>query len=202
MEAMPRPSVAPSLQLQARPCPRWPRRKHCPPSSVASRRVACSASAADADVVDLFDAAKLTVDKFVTSGMVVGLGSGPASALAIQYLGTRLRRGSLAGITAVTSSVLSASEADKAGIRANSYQEGTQRSRRARWPQSSGGGRPRAESPLSWRRSQQPWRLSVQAMAKSAHKLAFITGNDKYVTTGVEGSIPVLIKSAIFRGTG
>nr|ACN36107.1 unknown [Zea mays] len=84
--------------------------------------------------------------------MVVGLGSGPASALAIQYLGTRLRRGSLAGITAVTSSVLSASEADKAGIRANSYQEGTQRSRRARWPQSSGGGRPRAESPLSWRR--------------------------------------------------
>lgn len=61
MEAMPRPSVAPSLQLQLRPCPRWPRRKHCPPSSVASRRVACSASAADADVVDLFDAAKLTV---------------------------------------------------------------------------------------------------------------------------------------------
>jgi hypothetical protein len=43
--------------------------------------------------------------------------------------------------------------------------------------------------------SQPPWRLSVQAMAKSAHKLAFITGNDKYVTTGVEGSIPVLIKS-------
>lgn len=47
--------------------------------------------------------ASLQVDKFVTSGMVVGLGSGPASALAIQYLGTRLRRGSLTGITAVTS---------------------------------------------------------------------------------------------------
>jgi hypothetical protein len=31
-------------------------------------------------------------------------------------------------------------------------------------------------------------------MAKSADKLAFITGNDKYVT-GVEGSIPVLVKS-------
>jgi len=43
------------------------------------------------------------VDKFVSSGMVVGLGSGPASALAIQYLGTRLRRGSLTGISAVTS---------------------------------------------------------------------------------------------------
>ena len=95
------------------------------------RGVACSASAADADVVDLFDAAKLTVgtlrphrrfvasrlawacfptnfrspqvDKFVKSGMVVGLGSGPASALAVQYLGTRLRRGSLTDIVAVTS---------------------------------------------------------------------------------------------------
>ena len=31
-------------------------------------------------------------------------------------------------------------------------------------------------------------------MVKSADKLAFITGNDKYLT-GVEGSIPVLVKS-------
>jgi len=45
------------------------------------------------------------VDKFVKSGMVVGLGSGPASALAVQYLGTRLRRGSLTDIVAVTSQV-------------------------------------------------------------------------------------------------
>ena len=56
MEVMARPSVAPSLQL--RPCPRQ-RRNRCPPS--VRRRVACSSSAADADVVDLFDAAKLTV---------------------------------------------------------------------------------------------------------------------------------------------
>ncbi|XP_025793773.1 probable ribose-5-phosphate isomerase 4, chloroplastic isoform X2 [Panicum hallii] len=126
MEAMARASVASSVQL--RPCPRPPRNR-CLPSSVrrpGRRGVACSASAADADVVDLFDAAKLTVDKFVKSGMVVGFGSGPASALAVQYLGTRLRRGSLTDIVAVTSSVLSASEADKAGIRASSYQEGTQ----------------------------------------------------------------------------
>ena len=45
----------------------------------------------------------LQVDRFVKSGMVVGLGSGPASALAVQYLGTRLRRGSLTDIVAVTS---------------------------------------------------------------------------------------------------
>jgi len=131
MEAMARASVASSAQL--RPCPS-PRRNRCLPSSVRRPRrrgVACSASAADADVVDLFDAAKLTVgtlrphrrfvasrlawacfptnfrspqvDKFVKSGMVVGLGSGPASALAVQYLGTRLRRGSLTDIVAVTS---------------------------------------------------------------------------------------------------
>jgi hypothetical protein len=31
-------------------------------------------------------------------------------------------------------------------------------------------------------------------MVKSADKLAFITGNDKYLT-GIEGSIPVLVKS-------
>lgn len=34
----------------------------------------------------------------------------------------------------------------------------------------------------------------IQAMVKSADKLAFITGNDKYLT-GVEGSIPVIVKS-------
>ncbi|RLN17093.1 putative ribose-5-phosphate isomerase 4, chloroplastic [Panicum miliaceum] len=116
------------MRAKLRQCPRPPRNR-CLPSSVrrpGRRGVACSASAADADVVDLFDAAKLTVDKFVKSGMVVGFGSGPASALAVQYLGTRLRRGSLTDIVAVTSSVLSASEADKAGIRASSYQEGTQ----------------------------------------------------------------------------
>ncbi|PWZ24134.1 putative ribose-5-phosphate isomerase 4, chloroplastic [Zea mays] len=195
MEAMPRPSVAPSLQLQLRPCPRRPLRKHCPPSSVPSRRVACSASAADADVVDLFDAAKLTVDKFVTSGMVVGLGSGPASALAIQYLGTRLRRGSLTGITAVTSSVLSASEADKAGIRANSYQEGTQIDFAFTDAEAIEEGTLAAVIGRRKTESGEPSFMAEKAMAKSAHKLAFITGNDKYVTTGVEGSIPVLIKS-------
>lgn len=36
--------------------------------------------------------------------------------------------------------------------------------------------------------------LFIQVMVKSADKLAFITGNDKYLT-GVEGSIPVLVKS-------
>jgi ribose 5-phosphate isomerase A len=143
MEAVARASVAGSSHVRLPQ--RWGlRQRHAVPSSAAcrprGRAVACAASA-DADVVHLFDAAKLTVirelgspvlcrgaahpfdsfhgnfissaealvfcdiqvDEFVTSGMVVGLGSGAASGLAVQYLGTRLRRGSLTGIIGVPS---------------------------------------------------------------------------------------------------
>jgi len=43
--------------------------------------------------------------------------------------------------------------------------------------------------------------LLIQAMAKSAEKLAFIFVNDNYVT-GVEGSIPVLVKSVSISSLG
>ncbi|CAL4927663.1 unnamed protein product [Urochloa decumbens] len=197
MEAMTRASVPSSAPAQLRLCPR-PRRIRCLPASVRrpGRRggVACSASAADADVVDLFDAAKLTVDKFVKSGMVVGLGSGPASALAVQYLGTRLRRGSLTDIVAVTSSVLSASEADMAGIRASSYQEGTKIDFAFADAEVIEEGTLAAVIGRRKTESGEPSFMLEKAMVKSADKLAFITGNDKYLT-GVEGSIPVLVKS-------
>ncbi|KAJ1293343.1 hypothetical protein BS78_01G060300 [Paspalum vaginatum] len=193
MEAMARASVASSAQLRL-----WPRRNRCClPASMrrpGRRRVACSASAADADVVDLFDAAKLTVDKFVQSGMVVGLGSGPASALAIQYLATRLRRGSLTDITAVTSSVLSASEADMAGIRASSYQGGTQIDFAFTDAEVIEEGSLAAVIGRRKTESGEPSFMVEKAMAASADKLAFITGSDNYVT-GVDGSIPVLVKS-------
>ncbi|RRT40522.1 hypothetical protein B296_00053866 [Ensete ventricosum] len=58
--------------------------------------------------------------------MVVGLGSGRASGLAIKYLGRRLREGALKDIVGVPSSVSSASEAAKAGIPLNNYQENLQ----------------------------------------------------------------------------
>jgi len=145
-------------------------------------------------VVDLFDAAKLTVDRFVKSGMVVGLGSGPASALAVQYLGTRLRRGSLTDIVAVTSSVLSASEADMAGIRASSYQEGTQIDFAFTDAEVIEEGTLAAVIGRRKTESGEPSFMVEKTMVKSADKLAFITGNDKYLT-GVEGSIPVLVKS-------
>ncbi|RCV29355.1 hypothetical protein SETIT_6G006500v2 [Setaria italica] len=42
--------------------------------------------------------------------------------------------------------------------------------------------------------SGEPSFMVEKAVVKSADKLAFITGNDKYLTD-VEGSIPVIIKS-------
>uniref|UniRef100_A0ACD6A8F4 Uncharacterized protein n=1 Tax=Avena sativa TaxID=4498 RepID=A0ACD6A8F4_AVESA len=173
------------------------RQRHAVPSSTGrrprGRAVAC-ASAADADVVHLFDAAKLTVDDFVKSGMVVGLGSGAASGLAVQYLGTRLRRGSLTGIVGVPSSAICVSEAEKAGIKISNSEE-----------------RPQIDfaftdadvieegtlAAIIGRRKIQtgePSFIQEKGIVKSAGKVAFIIDNDKYVN-GVEGSIPVLIKS-------
>ncbi|TVU44730.1 hypothetical protein EJB05_04182 [Eragrostis curvula] len=195
MEAM---AASVTSSAQQRTCPRL--RRNCSTPSPSLRRrpkrwaVACSASVPDADVVDLFDAAKLTVDRFVKSGMVVGLGSGPASALAIQYLGARLRRGSLTGIVGITSSVLSASEADMAGMQVSSYQEGTKIDFAFTDADVIEEGTLAA---VIGRRKIENGESSFtvdKAMLKSAGKLAFIVGTDKYVT-GIEGSIPVLVKT-------
>lgn len=45
--------------------------------------------------------ASLQVDRYVRNGMVIGLGSGCASCLAIQYLGGRLRDGALQDIVGI-----------------------------------------------------------------------------------------------------
>lgn len=41
------------------------------------------------------------VDTYIKSGMVIGLGSGHASDMAIQYLGRQLRTGALKDITGI-----------------------------------------------------------------------------------------------------
>lgn len=46
------------------------------------------------------------VDKYIKSGMVIGLGSGHASGMAIQYLGQQLRVGSLEDIVGIATWVL------------------------------------------------------------------------------------------------
>ncbi|CAL5346501.1 unnamed protein product [Camellia sinensis] len=74
----------------------------------------------------LESAAKHTVDTFIKSGMVVGLGSGLASCIAIQYLGQQLRVGAIKDIVRISTSVGSASEAAKAGIPLDHYQDTSQ----------------------------------------------------------------------------
>ncbi|CAL5410391.1 unnamed protein product [Camellia sinensis] len=61
----------------------------------------------------LESAAKHTVDTFIKSGMVVGLGFGLASCIAIQYLGRQLRVGAIKDIVGISTYVGSASEAAK-----------------------------------------------------------------------------------------
>lgn len=74
----------------------------------------------------LFEAAKHTVDTYLQSGMVVGLGSGVASSLAIEYLGHKLRVGLLKDVVGMPTSVGSASEAQKAGIPLHQYEDSSQ----------------------------------------------------------------------------
>ncbi|KAH7661133.1 Ribose-5-phosphate isomerase protein [Dioscorea alata] len=79
------------------------------------RRPTLMACAADTNLA-LLEAAKHAVDRYVRNGMVIGLGSGCASCLAIQYLGGRMRDGALQDIVGIPMSVSSATEAAKAGI--------------------------------------------------------------------------------------
>ncbi|KAK4361389.1 hypothetical protein RND71_020341 [Anisodus tanguticus] len=57
------------------------------------------------------------------SGVVIGLGSGHAFALAIQYLGQQLQAGALKDVTGIPTCVGSASEAAKAGIPLEQYDD-------------------------------------------------------------------------------
>ncbi|XP_021298255.1 probable ribose-5-phosphate isomerase 4, chloroplastic isoform X7 [Herrania umbratica] len=94
-------------------------RKRKPATATAT---ACSLSEAS----PLFRAAKHTVDTFVKSGMVIGLGSGQASGMAIEYLGRQLRAGALKDLVGIPTSVVSASEAAKAGIPLGEYENSSQ----------------------------------------------------------------------------
>ncbi|XP_017979462.1 PREDICTED: probable ribose-5-phosphate isomerase 4, chloroplastic isoform X2 [Theobroma cacao] len=68
----------------------------------------------------------LYIDAYVKSGMVIGLGSGQASGMAIEYLGQQLRAGALKDLVGIPTSVVSASEAAKAGIPLGEYENSSQ----------------------------------------------------------------------------
>ncbi|XP_006353038.1 probable ribose-5-phosphate isomerase 4, chloroplastic [Solanum tuberosum] len=142
---------------------------------------------------DLFLAAKHTVDSYVKNGMVVGLGSGHASTLAIQYLGQKLRAGTIKDVTAIPTCVSSASEAAKAGIPLEQYDDSfkidlafDEADIMEEETLAAIVGRRKLQGDDSI--------IKEKTILEAADQLIFII-KEKQFKGGVEGSIPVLIKS-------
>ncbi|RZB64483.1 putative ribose-5-phosphate isomerase 4, chloroplastic isoform C [Glycine soja] len=141
----------------------------------------------------LLRAAQHTVDTYVKSGMVVGLGSGHASGMAIQHLGSQLRTGNLKDIVGIPMSVSSASEAAKAGIPLDTYQGSSQIDFAFDDADVIEEGTLVA---IIGRRKLQGGESIIQekSIINSANKCVFIIEENQY-KGGLEGSIPVLIQS-------
>ncbi|XP_054801021.1 probable ribose-5-phosphate isomerase 4, chloroplastic isoform X1 [Prosopis cineraria] len=145
------------------------------------------------DSSSLSQAAQYTVDTYVKSGMVIGLGSGQASGLAIRHLGQQLRTGALKNVVGIPMSVTSASEAAKAGIPLDSYQEGSQINfafddadviEEGSLIAIIGRRKLHGEESI----------LEKKSILNAANKLVFIIEENQY-KGGLEGSIPVLVQS-------
>ncbi|KAL6332337.1 hypothetical protein AAG906_004903 [Vitis piasezkii] len=149
----------------------------------------CLADASSA----LLQAAKHTVDTYIKSGMVIGLGSGHASDMAIQYLGRQLRTGALKDITGIPMSVASASEAAKVGIPLGHYQDCSQIDFAFDDADVIEEGTLVA---IIGRRRLQGNESIIQekSILKAADKLVFIIQEKQY-KCDLEGSIPVLVQS-------
>ncbi|KAG5235861.1 hypothetical protein OIU78_025415 [Salix suchowensis] len=141
----------------------------------------------------LLDAAKYTVDKHIQSGMVVGLGSGQASGMAIQYLGRLLRAGALKDVVGVPMSVTSASEAAKAGIPLDGYQDSSQIDfafddadiiEEETLVAIIGRQKSQADESI----------IQEKSILSAAKKLVFMITGNKYLGS-LEGSIPVLVQA-------
>ncbi|KAL2484143.1 putative ribose-5-phosphate isomerase 4 [Forsythia ovata] len=141
----------------------------------------------------LLQAAKHTVDSYVENGMVIGLGSGRASGLAIQYLGRQLRSGHIKDIVGIPTSVGSASEAAKAGIPLDQYGDSSKIDLAFNDADTI------EEDTLAaviGRQTTQGGESLIQekTILKAAGKLVFIVTEKRY-QGAVDGSIPVLIRS-------
>uniref|UniRef100_A0A1D1Z5C4 ribose-5-phosphate isomerase n=1 Tax=Anthurium amnicola TaxID=1678845 RepID=A0A1D1Z5C4_9ARAE len=112
--------------LRRSPPPVGARRAMRRPASRARVRRWAVACASDGAAPQLLEAAEHTVDNYIKSGMMIGLGSGHASSMVMQYLGRRLREGALKDIIGIPTSISSASEAAKAGIPLSDYQDSLQ----------------------------------------------------------------------------
>ncbi|KAL5577844.1 hypothetical protein UlMin_019543 [Ulmus minor] len=145
------------------------------------------------DASALLQAAHHTVDTYIRSDMVVGLGSGQASSMAIQYLGRQLRLGAFTDIVGIPMSVASASEAAKAGIPLDYYQENALIDFAFDDPDVIEEG---TLATIIGRRISQDDESIIQkkCILNAAEKLVFISPTNRY-RGGLEGSIPVLVNS-------
>lgn len=151
------------------------------------------------DTSSLLQAAQYTVDTYVKSGMVVGLGSGHASGMAIQHLGRQLRNGNLKDVVGIPTSVASASEAAKAGIPLDTYQDSSQIDIAF---DDANGVEEGTFVAIIGRRKLQSEESIIQekSILNNANKLVFIIEENQY-KGGLEGSIPVLIQSLNWLAT-
>ncbi|KAK2634583.1 hypothetical protein Ddye_029375 [Dipteronia dyeriana] len=143
---------------------------------------------------NLPDAAKHTVDTYIKNGMVVGLGSGQVSGMAIQYLGRQLRSGALHDIVGVPMSLDSASEAATAGIPLlDQYQDTSQIDfafddadiiEEGTLIAIIGRRRSRGDESI----------IQEKSILNAADKLVFMIKKNQYQSV-LDGSIPVLVQS-------
>ncbi|KAG9155072.1 hypothetical protein Leryth_011053 [Lithospermum erythrorhizon] len=139
----------------------------------------------------LFQAAKHTVDSYVKNGMVIGLGAGDASAMTIQYLGLQLRSGSLKDIVAIATSVGSASEAAKAGIPLEHFEEGSKVD--ITFDDADVIEEETLSAVIGRRKSGEESLIQEKSVLRASSKVVLIA-TEKQCKDSFEGSIPVLIR--------
>ncbi|KAK9068857.1 hypothetical protein SSX86_012973 [Deinandra increscens subsp. villosa] len=147
----------------------------------------------------LFDAAKHTVDTYLQSGMVVGLGSGTASSLAIEYLGYKLRVGLLKDIVGIPTSARIASEAEKAGIPLHQYQDSSQIDLTFNDADIMEEGS--LHVVIGRRRLQGEESIIEEKKILDVTENLVVMVTEKQYKTAIEGSIPVLVKSVSWMDT-
>lgn len=134
------------------------------------------------------------MDSYVKSGMVIGLGSGEASDLAIRYLGHQLRSGSIQGVVGVPMSARSASEAAKYGVPLKHFRDGFQID--FAFHDADAVEEDTLVSVIGRRRITQEddYILRQKSIVKAADEAVFMIKDEQY-KSGLEGSIPVLVQS-------
>ncbi|KAJ0262671.1 ribose-5-phosphate isomerase 4 [Hirschfeldia incana] len=152
------------------------------------------------DPSPLLRAAHHTVDSYVKSGMVIGLGFGEASDLAIRYLGAQLRSGSIQGVVGVPMSARSASEAAKYGVPLKHFRDDCQID--FAFHDADAVEESTLVSVIGRRRATQEddYILRQKSIVEAADEAVFMI-KDEHYKSGLEGSIPVLVQSLNWLAT-